>query len=82
MTFPRTEKHGINPEDLVFDLLTFTVGSGDEEYRDAAIQTIDAIRELRTRHPEVGAVLGLSNISFGLDKDARPYLNSVFLQTK
>lgn len=74
-----TEKHGINPEDLVFDLLTFTVGSGDEEYRDAAIQTIEAIRQLRTRHPEVGAVLGLSNISFGLDKDARPYLNSVFL---
>jgi len=74
-----TKKHGINPEDLVFDLLTFTVGSGDEEYRDAAIQTIEAIRELRTRHPEVGAVLGLSNISFGLHKDARPYLNSVFL---
>lgn len=74
-----TENHGINPEDLVFDLLTFTVGSGDEEYRDAAIQTIEAIRQLRTRHPEVGAVLGLSNISFGLDKDARPYLNSVFL---
>jgi 5-methyltetrahydrofolate--homocysteine methyltransferase len=74
-----TEKHGLNPEDLVFDLLTFTVGSGDEEYRDAAIQTIDAIRELRLRHPEVGAILGLSNISFGLDKDARPYLNSIFL---
>ncbi|MEA1920445.1 MAG: methionine synthase [Campylobacterota bacterium] len=74
-----TEKHGLNPEDLVFDLLTFTVGSGDEEYRDAAIMTIDAIRELRIRHPEVGAVLGLSNISFGLDKDARPYLNSIFL---
>ncbi len=74
-----TKKHGLNPEDLVFDLLTFTVGSGDEEYRDAAIQTIDAIRELRLRHPEVGAVLGLSNISFGLDKDARPYLNSIFL---
>jgi 5-methyltetrahydrofolate--homocysteine methyltransferase len=74
-----TQKHGLKPEDLVFDLLTFTVGSGDEEYRDAAIQTIDAIRELRVRHPEVGAVLGLSNISFGLDKDARPYLNSIFL---
>ncbi|WP_345972824.1 methionine synthase [Sulfurimonas diazotrophicus] len=74
-----TEKHGLNPEDLVFDVLTFTVGSGDEEYRDAAVQTIEAIRELRTRHPEVGAILGLSNISFGLDKDARPYLNSVFL---
>ena len=74
-----TQKHGIDPEDLVFDVLTFTVGSGDEEYRDAAIQTIEAIRELRRRHPEVGAILGLSNISFGLDKDARPYLNSVFL---
>jgi 5-methyltetrahydrofolate--homocysteine methyltransferase len=74
-----TKKHGLNPEDLVFDLLTFTVGSGDEEYRDAAIMTIDAIRELRIKHPEVGAVLGLSNISFGLDKDARPYLNSIFL---
>ncbi len=74
-----TKKHGLNPEDLVFDLLTFTVGSGDEEYRDAAVQTIDAIRELTRRHPEVGTTLGLSNISFGLDKDARPYLNTVFL---
>ncbi len=71
--------HGLNPGDLVFDLLTFTVGSGDEEYRDAAIQTIEAIRELRRLHPEVGAVLGVSNISFGLDKHAREYLNSVFL---
>jgi 5-methyltetrahydrofolate--homocysteine methyltransferase len=74
-----TEKHGLNPEDLVFDLLTFTVGSGDEEYRDAAVQTIEAIRELSKRHPEVGTTLGLSNISFGLDKDARPYLNTIFL---
>ncbi|MBU0720716.1 methionine synthase [bacterium] len=74
-----TKKHGINPEDLVFDLLTFTLGSGDEEYFDAGINTIEAIRQLRKLHPEVGAVLGLSNISFGLDKDARPYLNSMFL---
>lgn len=74
-----TQLHGIKAEDLVFDVLTFTLGSGDEEYRDAGIQTIDAIRELRLRHPEVGTTLGLSNISFGLDKDARPYLNSIFL---
>ena len=74
-----TTRHGLRKEDLVFDVLTFTVGSGDEEYRDAAIQTIEAIRELRRRHKEVGAILGLSNISFGLDKDARPYLNSIFL---
>lgn len=74
-----TKKHGIRAENLVFDLLTFTLGSGDQEYVDAGINTIEAIRELRKRHPEVGAILGLSNISFGLDKDARPYLNSMFL---
>jgi len=72
-------RHGIAPHNLIFDVLTFTVGSGDEEYRDAAIQTLEAIRELHKRHPEVGSTLGLSNISFGLDKNARMYLNSVFL---
>ena len=74
-----TEKHGIHPEDLVFDLLTFTVGSGDAEYHTAAIETIEAIREFHALHPEVGFVLGVSNISFGLAKHAREYLNSVFL---
>ena len=72
-------RHGIDPRNLIFDMLTFTVGSGDLEYRDAAIQTLEAIRELHKRHPEVGSTLGLSNISFGLDKNARVYLNSVFL---
>jgi len=74
-----TTRHGLKKEDLVFDVLTFTLGSGDEEYWDAGINTIEAIRALRLKHPEVGATLGLSNISFGLDKDARPYLNSMFL---
>jgi len=71
--------HGIKKEDLIFDVLTFTLGSGDEEYFDAGINTIEAIRQLRLKHPEVSTTLGLSNISFGLDKDARPYLNSMFL---
>lgn len=74
-----TKKHALNPNDLVFDLLTFTVGSGDSEYFTAAIETIEAIREFSKRHPEVGFVLGVSNISFGLAKHAREYLNSVFL---
>ncbi len=72
-------RHKINPRDLIFDMLTFTVGSGDEEYRDAGIQTVEAIRELHKRHPEVGSTLGLSNISFGLSMNARKFLNSVFL---
>jgi 5-methyltetrahydrofolate--homocysteine methyltransferase len=71
--------HGLNPEDLVFDMLVFTIGSGDEEYFTAGIETIEAIREFTSIHPEVSTTLGLSNISFGLDKDARVYLNSVFL---
>ncbi len=74
-----TQLHGLAPHDLLFDTLTFTVGSGDEEYRDAAIQTRDAIAQLHRRYPGVGSTLGLSNISFGLDKHARMYLNSVFL---
>ena len=74
-----TSRHGIKKEDLIFDVLTFTLASGDEEYLDAGINTIEAIRLLREKHPEVSATLGLSNISFGLDKDARPYLNSMFL---
>ncbi|MDQ7085439.1 MAG: methionine synthase [Sulfurovum sp.] len=71
--------HGIDPRNLIFDMLTFTVGSGDVEYRDAAIQTLEAIKQLHIRHPEVGSTLGLSNISFGLDIHARRFLNSVFL---
>jgi 5-methyltetrahydrofolate--homocysteine methyltransferase len=74
-----TTRHGLDPRDLVFDLLTFTVGSGDEEYFTAAIEVIEAIKEFSSMHPEVGFVLGVSNISFGLDKHAREYLNSVFL---
>ena len=74
-----TKKHGLRSDNLVFDLLTFTVGSGDAEYHTAAIETIDAIAQFHALHPEVGFVLGLSNISFGLAKHAREYLNAVFL---
>lgn len=72
-------RHGIDPRNLMFDMLTFTVGSGDLEYRDAAIQTLEAIRQLHAKYPDVGSTLGLSNISFGLSASSRVYLNSVFL---
>lgn len=72
-------RHGISPHDLIFDMLTFTVGSGDVEYRDAAVQTIEAVKQLHIKYPEVGSTLGLSNISFGLSVNARKYLNSIFL---
>jgi len=72
-------RHGFDPADLVFDMLTFTIGSGDDEYRTAGIETLEAIKEFQIRHPEVGTTLGLSNISFGLDIKARVYLNSIYL---
>ncbi|MBT3191262.1 MAG: dihydropteroate synthase [Verrucomicrobia bacterium] len=73
------EKHGLRPTDLIFDPLTFTIGSGDETLRDAAIQTLEAIRGIKAALPGVLTVLGLSNISFGLPPHARKILNSVFL---
>ena len=72
-------RHGFDPADLVFDMLTFTIGSGDDEYRTAGMETMEAIREFQILHPEVGTTLGLSNISFGLDQKARIYLNSIYL---
>ncbi|MDS1314713.1 methionine synthase [Aliarcobacter butzleri] len=72
-------RHGFDPADLVFDMLTFTIGSGDDEYRTAGIETLEAIKEFEIRHPEVGTTLGLSNISFGLATNARIYLNSIYL---
>ncbi len=72
-------RHGFKEEDLVFDMLTFTIGSGDDEYRTAGVETLEAIKEFQIMHPKVGTTLGLSNISFGLDIKARAYLNSIYL---
>lgn len=70
---------GMAPEDLVFDPLTFTLGSGDEEFRTAGQATIEAIRRIKADLPGVSTILGVSNISFGLKPAARHVLNSVFL---
>ncbi len=70
---------GLRPSDILFDPLTFTVGAGDESLRDAAIQTLDAIRRIKAELPGVFTMLGVSNISFGLAPRSRRILNSVFL---
>ena len=72
-------KYGMRPHDLIFDTLTFTLGSGDEEFRKAGIETIEAIRLIKKELPEVKTILGVSNISFGLSAHMRHVLNSVFL---
>ncbi|MBL1107615.1 methionine synthase [Streptomyces sp. 5-8] len=74
-----TGNWGIREEDILIDTLTFTICTGQEESRGDGIATIEAIRELKRRHPAVQTTLGLSNISFGLNPAARILLNSVFL---
>ncbi|MFF1746021.1 methionine synthase [Streptomyces mirabilis] len=74
-----TTNWGIHESDILIDALTFTICTGQEESRKDGIATIEAIRELKRRRPDVQTTLGLSNISFGLNPAARILLNSVFL---
>lgn len=71
--------HNFREEDLIFDALTFPLGSGQEDLRDSGINTINAIREIKRIMPKAKTILGLSNCSFGLSPHIRHVLNSVFL---
>jgi len=70
---------GMRIEDIIIDCLTFPIATGQEETRRDALETIEAIRELKRRYPKVQTTLGVSNVSFGLSPAARVVLNSVFL---
>src|ERR1700692_3069175 len=72
-------KHGLPPSDLLFDPLTFTIATGNEDDRKLGLNTLDAIEQIAQAMPECQIILGLSNISFGLNPPARQVLNSVFL---
>ncbi|MFZ1995056.1 MAG: homocysteine S-methyltransferase family protein [Solirubrobacteraceae bacterium] len=73
------EEHGLDPDALIFDCLTFTLTTGDPEWRPSAVATIEGIRAIKTRIPGVQTSLGVSNVSFGVGLPARSVLNSVFL---
>lgn len=72
-------EYKMNPGDLIFDPLTFTLGSGDEEFRKSAIATIDGIKLIKEKFKGVRTILGLSNVSFGLNPYTRQILNSLML---
>ena len=74
-----TANWGMRTQDIIVDCLTFPIATGQEETRRDAIETIEAIAELKRRHPAVQTTLGVSNVSFGLKPAARAVLNSVFL---
>jgi len=72
-------EHELPPESLVFDALTFTLATGDPEFANSAIETLEGIRLIKQNLPGVLTSLGVSNLSFGLAPHARPVLNSVML---
>jgi 5-methyltetrahydrofolate--homocysteine methyltransferase len=74
-----TTNWGLRVSDIVMDCLTFPIATGQEETRRDALETINAIREVKRRYPDVQTTLGVSNVSFGLNPAARVVLNSVFL---
>ena len=72
-------KHGLPPSDLLIDPLTFTICTGNDDDRKLGLWTLEAIERIAKELPEVQIILGLSNISFGLNPAARHVLNSVYL---
>lgn len=75
-----TEKYGLRGQDILFDPLTLPISTGQEEYRTAGMETLEAIRRIKQELPEAKTILGVSNISFGLSAYSRRVLNSVFLK--
>jgi len=73
------DEYGLKAEDLIYDDLTFTLATGDQEWVDSAVETIEGIRLIKRELPGVFTSLGVSNVSFGLALEARAVLNSVFL---
>lgn len=72
------KKYGLKEEQFIFDVLTFTLATGEDEFLDAGKNTLEGIRLVKERFPNSFTTLGLSNISFGLVPYARKILNSVF----
>jgi 5-methyltetrahydrofolate--homocysteine methyltransferase len=75
-----TEQYGLRGQDLIFDTLTLPISTGQEDYRTAGMETLEAVRRVKEELPEAKTILGVSNISFGLSAYARRVLNSVFLK--
>jgi 5-methyltetrahydrofolate--homocysteine methyltransferase len=72
-------KYGMRPQDLIFDALTLPISTGQEDYRSAGVETLKAVEGIKRALPECSTILGVSNISFGLNAYARRVLNSVFM---
>jgi 5-methyltetrahydrofolate--homocysteine methyltransferase len=79
LIYSKSLERGLKPWQLIFDVLTFTLATGEEEYIDSASETLKGIKFVKETFPKSLTTLGLSNVSFGLPQLARKFLNSVFL---
>jgi len=79
LLFETGKKYGLKIEQFIFDVLTFTLATGEDEFADAGKNTLEGIKLVKEKYPRSFTTLGLSNISFGLIPYARKILNSVFL---
>ncbi|MBT8242457.1 MAG: dihydropteroate synthase [Nitrosopumilus sp.] len=79
LLFETGKKYGLKIEQFIFDVLTFTLATGEDEFLDAGKNTLEGIRLVKEKFPNCFTTLGLSNISFGLSPYARKILNSAFL---
>ncbi|HEY8522997.1 MAG TPA: dihydropteroate synthase, partial [Nitrososphaeraceae archaeon] len=79
LLFETGKKYGLKPWQFIFDVLTFTLATGQEEFLDSAKNTLEGIKLVKENLPGCFTTLGLSNVSFGLPTHARKIINSVFL---
>jgi 5-methyltetrahydrofolate--homocysteine methyltransferase len=79
LLFDTGKKYGLKPWQFIFDVLTFTLATGEQEYANSAVETLRGISLVKKEIPGCFTVLGLSNVSFGLPPNARKIINSVFL---
>src|SRR5574340_104574 len=79
LLFETGKKYGLTEEQFIFDVLTFTLATGETEFLDAGKNTLEGISLVKKRFPKAFTTLGLSNVSFGLAPRARKILNAVFL---
>lgn len=79
LLFQTGKKYGLKPWQFLFDVLTFTLATGQEEFFDSAKNTLEGVRLVKQNIPGCFTTLGLSNVSFGLPVQARKIVNSVFL---
>lgn len=79
LLFDTGRKYGLKPWQYIFDVLTFTLATGEQEYANSAVETLRGISLVKKEIPGCFTTLGLSNVSFGLPPNARKIINSVFL---